>query len=448
MRWGVLGFLLVQANICWAISLSGRLYTDIYNPIYPEYSRRITQASELLWLDLNTDKKARWQFHATGFFLAIPTSNIPDLATNRSSALLHEGYLKYSYKGFNLLAGKKMIRWGKADTINPTDLHTGTDQTILSSEPEINRLAGTSIMVTWRPTITKLRCRKRNSARKCLSIARSERSSSWFFEGVLTPIIPNTKLLTGFSALPEDVRTLPVRQPTITWGNSEYALKIGYSGIGWDFSVLGFQGWNHRPFYGIPETVVESTGPVLQLTPHYRRQRAFGFDFSTTLGRTVINGEAVWILTNNTNAKSALYPPPRLEAVLGLEYELFENFHMILQGIHSYYPALKSPTLESDPILVEIAKANAMIGRFQQAKQFGNSLRFIYDDPEQSHKFELFYTKFYEASDGYFQSKWTYKWTDSVDTSLGVDFYLGKPETPLGSLKNLSSSFFQLRYLF
>lgn len=433
--------------------LKGELFTNYYNPHYqnrsassriPETVKGPNQFAQGIWLrpDLKTDDGA-WRFALSASAQNISESHISGLEEKRTIGKLHEAYAQWTSDGFQISAGRKMTLWGKSDLINPTDYFSGIDQESLNYDPNFTRTAGTGIEVVWRPAVERLVCSERRG-RFCRKNTKVTTASDWTFTFIFNPIAAETKLLYGLKRLSSEVRILPTEKPKY----SEVAAKVGYSGKLWDMSVSAYKGVDHRPLFFETRQDLSGPPPVLDVEPRYVPVSSVGLDGSATLGSIVLTYETAYTSTENSSAETSLLPPPRLDSVVGLTFEPMNNFYVTAQSVIYVFAKLKKYTDESDPVDRSIGEANSLIARTRTRTEVGNSLNLVYDDPETKFRAEFFIFQLGEPAYGQVQLKTTYRVTNELHASLGAEVYYGDETTTLGSFRDLSSEFIELKYHF
>lgn len=429
--------------------LSGELFANYYNPANGgKKAYWPVQAAEAAWLRFTPPPAENGiKGYAAGSLTYVSASDIKSLDDQRLIAKLDEAYAEYSKSGFLLSAGKKNILWGRSDTINPTDFHTGTDQTVLNSESHVTRNSSTGLHMRLRPKYEKVVCQQRRRG-KCTLWEEIEKESEWALEAVATPLFADTKPIYGLIDLPSTVTIEKTEKPEVSFGNTEYALKISRSGKGWDFSASGFRGFNHTPMLFETKRGLSGTTPVVKVTPKFAAISAFGADGSFEHNGFVYTAEFAMTWTEVSKANTEVVPLSSYQGVLGVDREVFDYFRLIVQGIYLHYPQYVDPNMIADSITRAIAFYNQTALRAQKKTQFGNSLHAIYDNPDSKFKFDLFALSYYGPNDGYAQPKLTYKWTDSFHVTIGALMFWGAKTTPLGSVRDLNSEFAELKYFF
>ena len=175
--------------------------------------------------------------------------------------------LSASYaKGLFLVeAGKQVIRWGKADTLNPTDHFAPRDfLNVVRSE----FLGVTAVRLTY-----------------------GNQSNS--LEAVAAPIFTPSRmplLNQRWGGLPVDVAI--VNQPTVYPGGTQLGGRWNHIGSSAEFSLSYFQGFNTLPL--INGSLQLSPLPSLAVQRFYPRIRSYGADMAVPLPAVTFKAEAAY----------------------------------------------------------------------------------------------------------------------------------------------------------
>src|SRR3569623_1799622 len=176
----------------------------------------------------------------------------PDASSgDRTGGTIREAYADLVLGPFEVRAGKRIIVWGRADAVNPTDNLTPRDYTLPVSDDADQRFGAYCAELAWhRGTLTV--------------------TATWL-PGFQPNIVP----------LPA---TLAFREQAPSWVDSEQqaALKIERSGERVDWSLSYFAGYDRTPD-------LAGTLPAPLLVHH--RTRVLGADAATGRGQYFVGGE-------------------------------------------------------------------------------------------------------------------------------------------------------------
>lgn len=417
-----------SANAVEALPISGRLFSNVYAP-QSDSANRLNQVSTNVWLQVQPKLADHSSAYITYSLSQFDTTTGSTTATSAST--LREGYLSHFSKGWDLRVGQQIVSWGKSDVINPTDFLSAKDYTVLNPDEEVRRKGASMINVAWTP---------------------SEGASPFTFNAVWIPILNESRLLFPASRISSSVTGVStVNKPTPTMNNSESAFKISYAGQEWDASLSYYQGYNHLPII-LPVTITSPTAITAQ--QFFYRQKAVGSDVSMTWGDWLIRGEAAFVTTENPEANDPLTPPSRLDAVVGVERSFLTDFRFQLQTTLRQHPKYNNPKeyTNVNPITQavyrEIGALNSQIHNYQEKDRVGGTLRVSYTNAENGIDTELFLMGNAIGGDYLVRPKFSYLWSDAIRTTLGIDYYGGPDDRPLGALKAYNSVFFEGKYSF
>lgn len=187
--------------------------------------------------------------------------------------------------------GKQLVRWGKADILNPTDrfaprdfLEVTDDEFLAVIGARVQYERGPhSVDVVWVPTFTPSRTPL---------IGRR-----W------APVQPQTFGTTGF-------RDLDPMFPN----RSQYGARWNVLGPGFEFSLSYFDGFNHLPqFKAFPL----SSQPVVALQRTYAPLRMAGADAAVPLRWFTVKGEIASLVTTSRTADDVVVYVVQLERQSG-----------------------------------------------------------------------------------------------------------------------------------
>jgi hypothetical protein len=348
--------------------------------------------------------------------------------------LLREGYLSYSQDGWDIKVGKQIIPWGKSDAINPTDFLSGKDYTILNPDEEVRRTGATGVQMSWVP---------------------SAGTSAWTFTGVWLPIFAQSKNLIDSSVLSPTVVLAGIDEPDVEISNSEVAGKLAYSGDGWDVSLSGFSGWDHRPLFEEKRRYFVGTTPFIEMVQGFRRINAVGVDGSWAGEKWIFRGESAFVQTENYDGTFTTVTPSHWDTVLGVERPFGDHLRIQFQAVTRYFPNYKDPeetVVVNDPVSTvvnrQIAMANALVSGYQDQFIPSGTLRVSYTDEANHWDGEVFYLQNMVGSDYLVRPKFSVAATDSLRLTAGADLYGGPRDRPLGALRSYSSLFIEAKYVF
>jgi hypothetical protein len=189
---------------------------------------------------------------------------------------LNEAYLTVDTERIDFILGKKMMRWGTGDGINPMDLINPKD---------------------YRDPIASARA----DARLPIFLANGTfLLGPVTIEGVLIPRpevnefpLPDSpwepKALKEMRrmAKSDEIVLAPKEEPDNWFEDAEFAFRISTVRHGFDLAFLYYNGYTDDPAYHRDFL----TDGRMQLTPKYTHYKAYGFNFAKGFERTTVRGE-------------------------------------------------------------------------------------------------------------------------------------------------------------
>jgi hypothetical protein len=199
----------------------------------------------------------------------------PALSMRRMSATLHKGHVTAEL-------GRQLIRWGKADILNPTDRFAPKDYLSNVIEPDflgviaarVTVEAGdNSVDLVWQPWFTPSR----------------------------TPLLDQRWTVIPAQADGVAIDDLGARYP----GRSQFGARWNHIGSGYEYSLCFFDGYNNLPLFS---AVFDPATNTLRLQRYYPELRLYGADAAVPLRWFTIKGEAAYFSSSTPDTDQyALY---------------------------------------------------------------------------------------------------------------------------------------------
>lgn len=205
----------------------------------------------------------------------------PAFAARRLTVSYHKGRL-------NLELGKQLIRWGKADILNPTDR--------LAPRDFLNVVHSEFLPVT---------------AARVIYGGQTD-SIDLIAAPLFTPSrVPLLNQRWGGLAADYPVIDLPSRFP----GGTQFAARWNHIGRAAEFSLSWFDGFNHQPL--INGGVIPGIIPTLEFQRYYPRIRSYGADLALPLHWVTLKSEAAYFDSRDSTADRYLLYVTQLERQSG-----------------------------------------------------------------------------------------------------------------------------------
>ena len=239
---------------------------------------------------------------------------------------LREAWVLASPGPFDITLGKKIIAWGRADGINPTNRITPMNATALSSELDDTRMGNllAQASFTW----------------KTLRL-----------EGIWLPLYSPDALPIAGADLPPELSIGDAVYPGHSVGNSGFALRCELSFSSVDGSLSYFNGYETQPGFNY---ALGAGG--ISLSPTAYRIHMAGADFSTAIGPFGIRGEAALIAPFDNSGALAHVAARHAAYVLGVDRSI-GNCNVLVQYSGVYVPRFKTIR---QPVLSDLSDPSAI----------------------------------------------------------------------------------------
>ena len=216
-----------------------------------------------------------------------------DSKKNNSNVDMREAYIDIYNDFTDFSIGKKIIAWGKADAVNPTNRITPYKNSVISANEDDRRDGNllTEARINLYPfTVTAI----------------------W---------IPVYKQ----SQLPSFIES-SLTKPDPAMVNTSFALKTDFENSAFDCSVSYFNGYNPSP------GITDISTAKMELKPY--RIHNIGFDFSTTVSDYGLRGETAFLVPFEDHEKINV-PSPEISYIAGIDRTI-GDFNLILQYSGKY----------------------------------------------------------------------------------------------------------------
>jgi hypothetical protein len=337
---------------------------------------------------------------------------------------LNEAYLTIDTERIDFILGKKMMRWGTGDGINPMDLINPRDY----RDPIASARADARLPILLANGIFLL--------------------GPVTVEGVLIPKAEvNEFPLPDSPWEPEGLRdmrrsaesgeiVLAAREEPDNWfKDSEFAFRVSTVTGGFDLALLYYNGYPDDPAYH-RDYLADGR---MRFTPCYHRYHAYGFNFAKGFERATIRGELAVkpgllfpIDSNDPSYKEdsdGLVSRDLYQGVIGIDRTFFTNLYVNLQFFTD---------------LIEDGQEALAARRKTHGLTFEISDKFLDDDLTAGFRGTYFTSNDGSASEIFAE----YKIGDNWQLAPGYMFFNGPKDSRLGQFKDNDMIYFRLRYCF
>lgn len=352
---------------------------------------------------------------------------------------IREAFVTVNGKRWDLSAGQKIIRWGRADFTNPTSKLSPTNFISRSPDPEDMNMGNLLISGRWFPVPQ-------------VSI-----------NAVVIPFYRSSVLLTDPLPLPSYVNIRQIDSLITDKSMFSYGLKTDFHLQHLDFSISWFDGYDPMPGTALTKFNLDMSGGVpvpytgLTMTP-YKIKNA-GFDFETTAGSLGFRGEAAWSMPYRSFKTYEYVPLQEIKWVAGTDWTT-GDWRLTLEYsgkfIPDFVPATAEPILGTEPDFSQLAillstpgfnledYVRDQVGAFNrlynyQLKEFYHSAGFRVET-------DLLYGKLtpsvftlynFTSRDFLLMPEILYKPSDGLTIKIGGEYYSG----PKGSIYDIIHKF-------
>jgi hypothetical protein len=213
---------------------------------------------------------------------------------------LREAYVKVNGKRWDLTAGQKILKWGRADFTNPTSKLSPQNYISRSPDREDMDMGNLLSAFNWYP---------------------SEKIS---IEAVAIPFYRSSVLIIDPVPLPENVTINQINSLLTGKEMFSYGLKSDFHLKGIDWSLSWFDGYDPMPGIAITGFNLDLSAPIpmpvtdLSAIPY--KTRMIGLDFETSAGNIGLRGEAAWSVPYLSNEEYEYVPFPEIRWVAGSDW--------------------------------------------------------------------------------------------------------------------------------
>lgn len=330
---------------------------------------------------------------------------------------LVEGWARLRLGAFDLAAGRRIIVWGRADRLNPTDLISSRDYMLLvASDDEQRRgnlmaqarlgLGAFTIDVLWLPEFRSIR-------------------------------YPLKRDRPGLAVLPDQaVRDL-----------GQFGVRLDRSGGAVDWSLSWFHGVDRTRDFAL-EAAPAGSAPVTLagLRQVFPQLDMFGADAAGTIGTIGWRVEAAW--SRYRDADTPLRRRDNLWVVAGADRDV-GPWNVNLQYSWRHQFGWRDPaSLPGSPLFTAIASLNAAVNNQLHRVQHGFTASVARRWRNDTIETELASVLFLPTGDAAIRPRASVAINDSVRLSVGADVFLGPSLSFFGQVRSLSAGFLQLNHGF
>jgi hypothetical protein len=274
---------------------------------------------------------APFRFYGSGVLDIDPAA--ADISDDNDDVRLYpeEIYLTLDTTDLDVILGRKMLRWGMGDGINPMDLINPPDH----RDPFASGRADTRIPVLLCQAVWQLP-----------TLAFFQETS---LEGVFIPLARVYQLpAPGSDWESPGIRSLREAhaqgllvlngqdKPDAYFRDGEFGLRLAATFSGWDLALIGFYGYVDSPVFERSTVAVSENQKIFHITPIHPAFKAIGINFAKGLERSTFRGELALkpdlpVMLKDSTAVPGYERHCVYECVLGLDRNFGTNLYTNLQ---------------------------------------------------------------------------------------------------------------------
>lgn len=323
---------------------------------------------------------------------------------------VREAYVAGSRGAWDFSAGRQLIVWGRADSVNPTDVLPARNFTLLTPLDEDQKTGVGSARVTWNLDALRL-------------------SALWLPEfrasTLPLPSVPGVSFV--------------ARDPSAA--ARQWALRAERSGERVDWSVSFFNGYERQPDLR-PEALSAADARVGLA---HTRIQMLGADAAGTWGRYGLRAEAALTRTEDRDGIDPFTRNPFLYVAAGGDRTFFSELNVNVQLLYRRVVAWEDPAAAPAP-LRELALRQALLSNQRDAEQAGATVRVAHKWWNDTLEAELSGVAWFARGDFLVRPRLRYAANDRIRFTLGGDLYRGPADSVFGSLRDLSTAFVEVQY--
>jgi hypothetical protein len=362
-----------------------------------------------LWLKSTPDLGGGWRLRAEGW-----VDDDRPLEGESPKAELREALVSWHGDELDFSVGRRIVAWGRADRINPTDVISSRDFTRLFTEDADQRRG--NLMATAARSFGDL-------------------TATFYW---LPEHRPNVYPI----AAPDGVTVLDQEGG---FDARQFAVRLDQVGRGFDWSISYFDGLDRDPDGRID--AIDAAGMVT-VRPIYRRARALGADFATTVGRFGLRGEVAYRQAAGHSDANFFNKGDVFAAVIGVDRDISDSINVNVQYLLHHVIDYDDPRDIPDPDLRLLTEKAALVDNQLTRTQQGVSFRLAYTGLNDTLSVELAAVGYFSDESAALRPKVSYALTDALKIIGGVDLFFGDSESLFGDLRKNRTAYVELRYGF
>lgn len=354
---------------------------------------------------------------SAGDFDSFAEGFVQTSSSRGTDADLVEGWLRYTKGDFSLKAGRQIIVWGRADRLNPSDVLSARDFTLLVASDDEQRRG--SLMLQGR-----------------LGVGNFTLDGYWLPE-FRDNRFPVDRTPVGAVVIDDE----KVRD------RSQFAVKLDNSGGRFDWSLGWFHGTDRtRDFVRVAVPADSAPGTFTGVQQRFPTVDVFAADIAAVAGRVGWRAEIAW--SRYRGAQTVFRKGDNIWLVAGFDTDVLAGWNLNLQYSLRHMIDYADPRLIADPIDRAVASQSAAVNNQLDRTQHGMTARIARKWLQDTLDFELSTIVYFQTSDAAIRPKLSYAINDRLRMTAAADIFVGPRLSYFGRVRDLSAGFVQLNYGF
>ncbi len=334
-----------------------------------------------------------------------------------TEADLVEGWMRLTTGNLSIKAGRQIIVWGRADRLNPSDVLSSRDYTLLVASDDEQRRG--TMMVQAR-----------------LGLGAFTLDGYWLpeFRDNRFPLDADP----AGAAIVRDERVRDKRQ---------FAAKLDRSGGKIDWSLSWFHGTDRtRDFVAVPLPPTSRPGTFAGVQQRFPKVDVFAADAAGNLGRLGWRAEIAYSQYRGTD--TIFRKNNNLWLVAGFDTDVVGGWNLNLQYSLRRIFDFADVRAVANPVDRAVASQSAAVNNQLDRTQHGMTGRIAHKWLQDTLDFELATIVYLQTGDAAIRPKLSYAINDQLRITAAADVFVGPRLSYFGRVRDLSAGFLQLNYGF
>ncbi|PZN94911.1 MAG: hypothetical protein DCF31_08110 [Alphaproteobacteria bacterium] len=329
-----------------------------------------------------------------------------------TDADLVEGWLRWTHGPLAVKAGRQIVVWGRADRLNPSDVLSSRDYTLLVASDDEQRRG--SLMVQGRLGL-----------------------GAFTLDGYWLPEFRDNR----FPLDRNPAGAIVVADQRVE-DRGQFALKLDRSGGSVDWSLGWFHGTDRtRDFVRVAVPAGSPAGAFTGVQQQFPRVDVLAADVAGTWGRIGWRAEAAW--SRYRGADTIFRKNDNLWLVAGFDTDV-AGWNLNLQYSVRRIFDHSDPRDLANPIDRAVASQSAAVNNQLDRTQHGVTARVARKWLQDTLDFELASIVYLNTGDAAIRPKLTYAINDRLRLTVAADIFVGPRLSYFGRVRELSAGFLQL----